>query len=105
MRLYNGVASLKNVNNFQDTNIYTYLETSDAEIYEQYLNVVIHFSTPELIRHLWQLKTVVFLYWCLMCYSIGKRGLPFSSNVGCIKKKTDTSSFNYFIKNNIQISE
>ncbi len=22
------------------------------------------FSTPVLIRHLWQLKTVVFLYWC-----------------------------------------
>jgi hypothetical protein len=25
------------------------------------------FSTPVLIRHLWQLKTVVFLHWCLMC--------------------------------------
>ncbi len=25
------------------------------------------FSTPEFIRHLWQLKTVVFLHWCLMC--------------------------------------
>ena len=25
------------------------------------------FSTKELIRHLWQLKTVVFLYWCLLC--------------------------------------
>jgi hypothetical protein len=25
------------------------------------------FSTPELIRHPWQLKTVVFLHWCLMC--------------------------------------
>jgi hypothetical protein len=24
------------------------------------------FSTPELIRHLWQLKTVVFLHWCLI---------------------------------------
>ncbi len=23
------------------------------------------FSTPVLIRHLWQLKTVVFLHWCL----------------------------------------
>ncbi len=22
---------------------------------------------PELIRHLWQLKTVVFLHWCLIC--------------------------------------
>ncbi len=25
------------------------------------------FSTPVLIRHLWQLKTVVFLHWCLIC--------------------------------------
>jgi hypothetical protein len=24
-----------------------------------------NFSTPVLIRHLWQLKTVVFLHWCL----------------------------------------
>ncbi len=23
------------------------------------------FSTPELIRNLWQLKTAVFLHWCL----------------------------------------
>ncbi len=26
-----------------------------------------NFSTPVLIRHLWQLKTVVFLHWCLIC--------------------------------------
>ncbi len=25
------------------------------------------FTTPVLIRHLWQLKTVVFLHWCLIC--------------------------------------
>ncbi len=25
------------------------------------------FSTPELIRYLWQLKTAIFLHWCLMC--------------------------------------
>jgi hypothetical protein len=25
------------------------------------------FSTPELIRNLWQLKTAVYLYWCLTC--------------------------------------
>ncbi len=24
------------------------------------------FSTPVLIRHLWQLKTLVFLHWCLL---------------------------------------
>jgi len=25
------------------------------------------FQTPELIRNLWQLKTAVFLHWCLIC--------------------------------------
>ncbi len=25
------------------------------------------FSKPVLIRHLWQLKTAVFLHWCLIC--------------------------------------
>ncbi len=25
------------------------------------------FSTLQLIRHLWQLKTIVFLHWCLIC--------------------------------------
>ncbi len=25
------------------------------------------FSTTVLNRHLWQLKTVVFLHWCLIC--------------------------------------
>ncbi len=24
------------------------------------------FSTPVIIRHLWQLKTIVFLHWCLI---------------------------------------
>ncbi len=28
------------------------------------------FSTPVLIRHLWQHKTVVFLHWCLICVFI-----------------------------------
>jgi hypothetical protein len=39
---------LKNVNNYWNTNIYSHLETYG-------------------IVHLWQLKTVVFLYWCLIC--------------------------------------
>ncbi len=25
------------------------------------------FSTPDLIRNLWQLKTAIFLHWCLIC--------------------------------------
>jgi hypothetical protein len=58
--------TLKNVNNCLNTNIYSDLETSGGQSYNLYLNVV-HFLTPVLIRHLWQLKTVVFLHWCLIC--------------------------------------
>ncbi len=40
-------------------------------------------STPMLIRHLWQLKTVVFLHWCQICavpvYLINKYQLPVSA--------------------------
>ncbi len=57
--------ALNNINNCLDTNIYSYLETSGGQSYDVYLNVV-HLSTPVLIRHLWQLKTVVFLHWCLI---------------------------------------
>jgi hypothetical protein len=28
------------------------------------------FSTPGLFRHLWHLKTVVFLHWCLICAAL-----------------------------------
>jgi hypothetical protein len=55
--------ALKNVNNCLNTTIFSYLETSGGESSCLYLNVV-HFSTLVLIRHLWQLKTVVFLHWC-----------------------------------------
>jgi hypothetical protein len=61
----NGTVCLKNVNNYLNTNIYSYLETSGGKSSNLYLNVV-HFLTPVLIRHLWQLKTVVFLHWCLI---------------------------------------
>ncbi len=40
-----------------DTNINSYLKTSGGQSYKQYLKVV--HLTPVLIRHLWQLKTVV----------------------------------------------
>ncbi len=33
----------------------------------KYIFNVVHFLTPVLIRNLWQLKTVVFLNWCLIC--------------------------------------
>jgi hypothetical protein len=58
--------ALKIVNNCLNTNIYSYLETSGGQSCNLYLNVV-HFLTPVLIRHLWQLKTVDFLHWCLIC--------------------------------------
>jgi hypothetical protein len=57
--------TFKNVNIFLNSNIYSYLETSGGQSSNLYLNVV-HFLTPELLRHLWQLKTVVFLHQCLM---------------------------------------
>jgi hypothetical protein len=56
---------LKNTNNFLNTNIYSYLETSGGQSCNPYLNVV-HFLNTELIINLWQLKTAVFLYWCLI---------------------------------------
>ncbi len=43
--------ALKNVNNYLNTNIYSYLETSGGQIINLYLSVV-HFLTPGLIRHL-----------------------------------------------------
>jgi hypothetical protein len=64
--------TLKIVNSCLNTNIYSNLETSGGQRYNIYLNVV-HFLTPVLIRHLWQLKTVVFLHWCLnTCCSIAQ---------------------------------
>ncbi len=54
--------TLKNVNNCLYTNVYSYLETPGGISYNPYLNGVNFFSTPELIRHLWQLKTIVFLH-------------------------------------------
>jgi hypothetical protein len=56
--------ALKNVNTCLNTNIYSNLETSGGQSCNLCLNVV-HFLTPMLIRHLWQLKTVVFLHWYL----------------------------------------
>ena len=57
--------TLKNVNNYFNTNIYSYLETSGGQSSYLYLNFV-HFLALELNRHLWQLKIVVFLHWCIL---------------------------------------
>jgi hypothetical protein len=43
------------------TNIYSYLETSGGQSSNIHLNTL-HFLTPALIRHLWQLKAVVLLH-------------------------------------------
>ena len=53
--------AFKNVNNCLNTNIYSYLEASGGKSSNLYLNVV-HFSTPVLIRHLWQQMAVGFLH-------------------------------------------
>jgi len=52
--------ALKNVNSCLNTSIYSYFETVIIYI------LMLIFSTPVLIRHLWQIKTVVFLHWCLI---------------------------------------
>ncbi len=57
---------LRNLNNYLNTNIYSYLETFGGQSSNLYLSVA-HFSTPVLIRHLLQLKTLVFMHWCLIC--------------------------------------
>ncbi len=59
--------TLENVNNYLNTNVYSYLETSGVQSYYIYIEMYFIFSTPVLIRHLWQLKTVVFVHWYLIC--------------------------------------
>ena len=56
---YNGTEYFKNLNDCLNASIYTYLNTSGSQSSNLYLNVV-YFLTPELIKHLWQVKTVVF---------------------------------------------
>jgi hypothetical protein len=41
----NGTAHFKNVNNYSNTNIYSYLETSGGQSSNLYLNVVHFFNT------------------------------------------------------------
>ncbi len=48
--------TLKNVKNCLNININFYVETSS--------NPIINFV---LFRHLWQLKTVIFIHWCQIC--------------------------------------
>ncbi len=55
--------ALKIVNSCLNTNIYSFLGASDGQSSYIYLNVVHFFSMPVVIRHLWLLKTAVFLHW------------------------------------------
>ncbi len=55
--------ALKNVNNCWNTSISFYLEISDGQSSNLYLNVVHFFNTS--VSNLWQLKTVVFLHRCI----------------------------------------
>ncbi len=52
--------------------------------------MLVTFPIPVLIRHLWQLKTVVFLHWCLICALLFTKGD--SSSKGSIHQKSDNSS-------------
>jgi hypothetical protein len=62
--LTNGTSRFKKVRSL-NTITYSFLEISGGQSSNLYLNIV-HFSTPVLVTHLWQLKTVVFLHWCLI---------------------------------------
>jgi hypothetical protein len=45
------------------------------------------FSTPVLIRHLWQLKTAVFLYRCLICivpFRFRQNGQPVKTGMAVV---------------------
>ncbi len=43
------------------------------------------FSMPALLRHLWRLKTVVFLHWCLIrAFRFGKHAAGRVYNNNCI---------------------
>ncbi len=62
---HNGTACFKKCKQLFLIPAFTFcLETSVGQSYNLYLNVA--HSTTVLIRHLWQLKTVVFLHWCLI---------------------------------------
>ncbi len=66
--------ALKNVNNCLNTNIYSYLETFCGQSYSLFQMLFI-FSTPVLIRHLWNLKTVFPALVPSTCSSIARTEL------------------------------
>jgi hypothetical protein len=57
--------ALKNVINYLNTNIYSYLETSGGQSFNLYFNVV-HFLNTSVNKMSVGAKTIVFLHWCLL---------------------------------------
>ena len=55
------------------------------------------FSTPVLIRYLCQLKTVVFLHWCLLC------AVPLNRSCQKRRERTDYQLFAYFCQNFVSL--
>ncbi len=76
-----------------NTNIYSYLETSGGQSSNLYLKCCSFFSTTVLIRQLWQLKTVVFLFYLknltLLSFgdasnsNINRLQLPMTNTMAC----------------------
>jgi hypothetical protein len=57
--------ALKNVINYLNTNIYSYLETSGGQSFNLCFNVV-HFLNTSVNKMSVAARTVVFLHWCLL---------------------------------------
>jgi len=62
MRVPNGTARLKNVNNSLNTNNFLLLRDI---LWSKFLSIFKWFLMPVLISYPWQLKTVIFLNLCL----------------------------------------
>ncbi len=45
-----------------------------------YIKMLFIFSTPELSRHLWQFKTVVFFHRCLICFVLFGQFISYEGN-------------------------
>jgi hypothetical protein len=56
----------RNVSNCLNTNICSYLRDIWGVKVLIHIKILFIFSTPELIRNLWQFKTAVSLHWCAM---------------------------------------
>ncbi len=61
----NGTTCFKNVNNCLNIN-FTLTQRHLVVKVLIYIEMLFISSTPVLIRHLWQLKTVISLHWCLI---------------------------------------